>query len=185
MDTVCYYPNPNPEIDIRFPNNFLINATISDYLKLLRLNKKITIDEMAKELDMEAHEYVNFENKLNYDSIELDKFSKELGEILGVNDFKDWMLFVLTETPNQSFVDSYDPKDVLTEVKVKVPSIVKKYDEDGNVYFQRYTEEQLVQNFRKLEHILGDDRLITYYGRVLNNKDKERILQMIEILLDN
>ena len=175
---------PNPEIDIRFPNCFFTHATVNDYLQLLRLNKKITTVEMAKRLDMEVADYVTLESQINYDSTELVKYSKQIGEALGIGDFKDWMLFVYTETPNQSFIDSYDPKDVLTEVKVTVPSIVKKYDEEGHVYFQRYTEEQLVQNFRNLEHILGDDRLITYNGRVLNRKDKKKILQMIDILLD-
>ncbi|MBO1911677.1 hypothetical protein J4G37_43660, partial [Microvirga sp. 3-52] len=171
-------------IDIRFPNCFFTNATASDYLKLLRINKGISGEEMAEMLNVEVDVFEDLEENITYNSPIMNQYSKPIGSALGVGDFKDWLLFVFTETPNQTFVDSFDSNNVLTEIKVTVPYIDKKYDKEGNVYFQKYTEEQLHQNLRRLENILSDGRLLTYYDRILTTNDKKRILQMVDILLD-
>ncbi len=175
---------PNPEVSIRFPNTFFINAEVHDYLRLMRLNKKLSNKEMAEKLGIKEEQYIKMESKMTYSSLELEQYSTRLGEIFGVEEFKDWLLFVFTETPNQNFVDDYTPEDVMKEITVTVPSVVKKYDSDGKVFFQSYNEDQLRQNFSKLEHILSDDRLLTYYGRVLTSKDKQKILRMMEILFE-
>ncbi|WHX25138.1 helix-turn-helix transcriptional regulator [Virgibacillus halodenitrificans] len=175
---------PSPEVFIRFPNTFFINSEVHDYLRLMRLNKGLSTKEIAEKLGIKEEEYIKMESEMTYSSPELKQHSTKLGEIFGVEEFKDWLLFVFTETPNQNFVNDYTPEEVMKEITVTVPSVIKKYDSDGKVFFQSYNEEQLRQNFSKLEHILSDDRLLTYYGRVLTSKDKQKILRMMEVLFE-
>lgn len=175
----------NPEVAIRFPDTFLFNATASDYLKLLRLNKGITIEDMARHLGIDATSYQEAENELTYFSEFLFTHSKKLGEVLEVGDLSDWLLTAFTETPNQSFIDSYTPGAFAKEVTLLVPSVVKKINKDGNVYFQKYDDNQLRSNFNKLENILSPEHTLTYSGKLLSPKEKSKIMQMIDILLDN
>ncbi|WKA55350.1 helix-turn-helix transcriptional regulator [Planococcus shixiaomingii] len=181
------YPLDSPEVAVRFPDTFLFNATASDYLKLLRVNKEITIEEMADRLGIDAPSYreAEEENELNYFSEFLLTHSEKLGEIFEVGDFRDWLLTVYTETPNQSFIDAYKPEAFTKEITLLVPSVVKKINKEGNVYFQKYDDEQLKSNFNKLENILSPDHSLSYAGKILSPKDKSRIMQMIDILLDN
>ncbi|QKX50882.1 helix-turn-helix transcriptional regulator [Planococcus glaciei] len=181
------YPLESPEVDIRFPDTFLFNATASDYLRLLRVNKEITLEEMANHLGIDTTSYkaAEEEDELNYFSEFLITHSKKLGEIFEVGDFRDWLLTVYTETPNQSFIDSYKPEAFTKEITISVPTVVKKINKDGNVYFQKYDDEQLKSNFNKLENILSPDHTLSYSGKILSPKDKSRIMQMIDILLDN
>lgn len=176
---------PKPEIKALFPKTFFNKAKTSDYLKLLRLYQEIDIDKISQLLEIESNIYIDLEKNISYQSEYMKTYGEKLGEILGVGDFNKWMLFVYTETPNEEYIDSYNPNDEMIEITLQVPSVIKSYDENGDVYFQYRTEDQLKENLNKIEHILAEDRMLTYFGRYLSNKDKKKIISMIEILLDD
>ncbi|MFJ8071791.1 helix-turn-helix domain-containing protein [Peribacillus sp. NPDC096447] len=166
-----------------------LHGTAGDFLKILRLHKNKDITEMAKHLNTDSKTYKSLEENLKSNSALLKEYGEKLGEILGVENFEDWLELVASALmkilPVSTIVGAHTKSD-LEIIEISVPSVYQKTDENGIGYYITYTEEELKRNLFNLDNILNQEvHDVLYKDKVLSKSEIEKVKTMLKLLLED
>ncbi|MCM3359364.1 helix-turn-helix domain-containing protein [Psychrobacillus sp. MER TA 171] len=143
--------------------NFNILADMGDFLRLLRIHRGLTIDELADKLNVDRDEYVNSENNLDSFYALIHHYSEQIGAILNVGDFSKWYSEQKFSAPKDKVVvnddESFGEKRSMKEETNK-------------------TEETFhIENIFSLKNLSINNRLLT-------NTEKEKALQILKLIFE-
>lgn len=166
---------------------FHLFASVGDYLKLLRIHRGFSLEDMANRLDIDINEYEKNEKDFHLDSNFAIRFSEEIGSILEVGDFVKWYnthrLFALRSKEASRIVTGIGngielEENALTDeykfhFSLPMNRVAKSYDLNKIQKAQKY--------FFSIENLFSLDHEIYLNNKPLSNSDKDRAIELLKL----
>ncbi|QFF98778.1 XRE family transcriptional regulator [Psychrobacillus glaciei] len=177
--------------------NFYTFGSIGDYLKLLRLHRGISIDEMAHDLDVDKDEYLKNENSLIQGYPLLTEKSEQIGFLLNVGELVSWYskqqvskmqregLVKTVKSFSNGILMKEDRKekkwtfciDYLMDNETKIS--LDHSNDDSQIW------EKVSNNFFSIENLLFINKNISINNRLLTEKEKQKALQILQLVFND
>lgn len=191
-----YVDELNEEIITDFLiTNFHLFATVGDYLKLLRIYRGLTIEDMIQKMSIEKEVYIEAEkSEVNTHRV-IKEWSEAIGVILDVGDFNRWY----TEQYSSSLIEKEGivAKSILLskEISMKEDKNRRKWTFSIDYPMEEVTSksesdkdflnwESAAKNFFSIENLLSLNHSLSLNNRVLSKHEKEKALQLLKLVFE-
>lgn len=193
---VGYSDELNDEIITDFLiTNFHIFATSGDYLKLLRIYRGFTIEDMIQKMSIEKEDYIKAEKSEVKSSRIIKEWSEAIGVILEVGDFMRWyseqhssLLIekegivekVILLSKEISMKEDKNRRKWTFSIDYPMEEITSKSESDKD--FLNW--ESAAKNFFSIENLLSLNHSLSLNNRVLSKHEKEKALQLLKLVFE-
>lgn len=190
---VEYTDELNEEIITDFLiTNFHVFATAGDYLKLLRIYRGFTIEDMIQKMSIEKEIYIEAEKSEVKSSRVIKELSEAIGVILDVGDFNRWY----SEQHSSLLIEKAGMSVNLSkEISMKEDKIRRKWTFSIDYPMEKVTSksesdkdflnwESAAKNFFSVENLLSLNYSLSLNNRVLSKHEKEKALQLLKLVFE-